>query len=194
VTFLFTDVEGSTRLWEEFPDAMRGALARHDALVQDVVAAHDGYLVKTTGDGVHAAFATARSAIDAALDARLALTREEWGDTGPLQVRMGLHTGASELRDGDYYGTAVNRSARLMSVAHGGQVVCSQATADLVRDDLDGSAQLTDLGEHRLRDLGTPEPTSVRGSHGSPRPSRSTPCRLERAPRHSALLGSSPST
>ena len=113
MTFLFTDLEGSTRLWEEFPDAMQDALARHDALVQDAVAAHDGYLVKTTGDGAHAAFATARAAIDAAIDAQLALTREAWGETGPLQVRMGLHTGVSELRDGDYYGTAVNRAARL---------------------------------------------------------------------------------
>jgi class 3 adenylate cyclase len=157
VTFLFTDLEASTRLWEEFPDAMQDALARHDALVQGAVATHDGYVVKTTGDGAHAAFTTARNAINAALDAQLALTREEWGDTGPLQVRMGLHTGVSELRDGDYYGTAVNRAARLMSIAHGGQVVCSQATADLVRDDLGATAQLTDLGEHRLRDLGTSE-------------------------------------
>ena len=101
------------------------------------VAAHDGYVVKTTGDGVHAAFATARAAIDAAVDAQLALARETWGETGPLLVRMGLHTGVSELRDGDYYGTAVNRAARIVSVAHGGQIVCSQATADLVRDDLD---------------------------------------------------------
>ena len=131
VTFLFTDLEASTRLWEEFPDAMQDAVAKHDALVQGAVADHDGYVVKTTGDGAHAAFTTACHAIDAALDAQLSLTREEWGETGPLQVRIGLHTGVSELRDGDYYGTAVNRAARLMSVAHGGQVVCSQATADL---------------------------------------------------------------
>ena len=82
VTFLFTDLVSSTRLWEEFPDAMRDALARHDALVQDAVAAHDGYLVKTTGDGAHAAFPTARAAIDAAIDAQLALAREAWGETG----------------------------------------------------------------------------------------------------------------
>jgi class 3 adenylate cyclase len=157
VTFLFTDLEASTRLWEEFPDAMQDALARHDALVQGAVADHNGYVVKTTGDGAHAAFATARHAIDAALDAQLALSREEWGDTGPLHVRMGLHTGVSELRDGDYYGTAVNRAARIASVAHGDQVVCSQATADLARDDLPDTITLTDLGEHRLRDLSTPE-------------------------------------
>jgi predicted ATPase/class 3 adenylate cyclase len=157
VTFLFTDLEGSTRLWEEFPDAMRDALARHDALVNGAVAAHEGYVVKTTGDGVHAAFATANDAVDAALAAQRALVSETWGDTGPLRVRMGLHTGTSELRDGDYYGAVVNRAARLMSVAHGGQVVCSQATADLVRDDLPAPAALVDLGEHRLRDLGTPE-------------------------------------
>jgi predicted ATPase len=113
--------------------------------------------VKSTGDGIHAAFATAWAAVGAALDAQRALQREAWGTTGALRVRMGLHTGAAEARGGDYYGTAVNRAARLMAVAHGGQVVCSQVTADLMRDELDGDIALVDLGEHRLRDLETAE-------------------------------------
>ncbi|HEX4532094.1 MAG TPA: adenylate/guanylate cyclase domain-containing protein [Acidimicrobiia bacterium] len=157
VTFLFTDVEGSTRLWEQHPETMRSALARHDEIIGRAIASHGGCVVKTTGDGFHAVFATAIDAIDAALAAQVALTQEGWGDTEAFLVRMGVHTGASELRDDDYYGTAVNRAARLMAVAHGGQVVSSQVTADLARDDLDEAVSLTDLGEHRLRDLGSPE-------------------------------------
>jgi predicted ATPase/class 3 adenylate cyclase len=150
VTFLFTDVEGSSRLWEAFPDAMQDALARHDEVVRAAIEAHNGHVVKTTGDGFHAVFATARDALEAAIDAQLALADESWSDTGPLRVRMGLHTGETELRDGDYYGGAANRAARLMSVAHGGQVVVSLTTEELVRD---GGYEFVDLGEHRLRDL-----------------------------------------
>src|SRR5215217_8274 len=117
VTFLFTDLEVSTRLWEEHPEAMKTALAHHDALLVRAVESNGGFLVKKTGDGVHAAFATAESAVAAAMDAQLALANERWPETGPLKVRMGLHTGSAELRDGDYYGTAVNRAARLMSAA-----------------------------------------------------------------------------
>ena len=93
VTFLFTDLEGSTRLWEGLPDAMREALARHDEILRDAIVAHDGYIVKMTGDGAHAAFATAHDAMNAAVDALLALRREAWRETGPLRVRVGLHTG-----------------------------------------------------------------------------------------------------
>jgi class 3 adenylate cyclase len=152
VTFLFTDLEVSTRLWEEHPEAMRPALARHDAIVRDAIEGSDGFVVKTTGDGFHAAFGTAHDAIDAAVAAQLALSEDHWAVTGPLRVRMGLHTCEAELRDGDYYGSAVNRAARLMSVAHGGQIVVSLVTSGLVRD---GSVELVDLGEHRLRDLAT---------------------------------------
>jgi class 3 adenylate cyclase len=106
--------------------------------------------VKTTGDGFHAVFATARDALDAGVTVQQALSAKPWGETGPLRVRMGIHTCEAEYRDGDYYGSEVNRAARLMSVAHGGQIVVSSATAGLVRD---GSVELVDLGEHRLRDL-----------------------------------------
>ncbi|HXY92985.1 MAG TPA: adenylate/guanylate cyclase domain-containing protein [Acidimicrobiia bacterium] len=157
VTFLFTDLEGSTRLWQEHPEAMKPALARHDEILRSAVAAHDGHVVKTTGDGAHAAFADARSALLAARAAQLALASETWGTTGPLRVRIGVHTGPAELRDGDYYGTAVNRAARLMSVAHGGQVVVSLTTEELVRDDLADGTSLRDLGDHQLRDLARAE-------------------------------------
>jgi predicted ATPase/class 3 adenylate cyclase len=157
VTFVFTDVVGSTRLWEEHPDEMHDALARHDELVRGAIEALGGHVVKTTGDGFHAAFAIASDAIEAAVAAQLALAAEPWSDPGPLRVRMGVHTGAGEVRDGDYYGTALNRAARLMSVAHGGQIVCSESTAGLARETLPADTAFVDLGVHRLRDLDVPE-------------------------------------
>jgi predicted ATPase/class 3 adenylate cyclase len=154
VTFLFTDLEGSTRLWEEHPDAMGPALARHDELLRSAIEAHGGQVVKTTGDGFHAVFATARDAVGAAVAMQLGLGAESFAETGPLRVRMGVHTCEAEYRDGDYYGSEVNRAARLMGVAHGGQVVVSSVTAGLVRGH---DVELVDLGEHRLRDLAAGE-------------------------------------
>ena len=116
VTFLFTDLEGSTRLWEQHPDAMRPALARHDALLRTAVEQHRGRVVKTTGDGLHAVFVTTRDALDAALAGQQALADEDWGAIGELRVRMGLHTGDAEAREGDYYGPATNRAARSSKV------------------------------------------------------------------------------
>jgi predicted ATPase/class 3 adenylate cyclase len=149
VTFLFTDLVGSTRLWQEHPDTMGVALARHDAILRDAVESHDGRVVKTTGDGVHAVFAVASDAIDSAVAAQRALLGESWGDPGDLRVRMGVHAGSAEQRGGDYYGPEVNQAARLMGVAHGGQIVCSGVVAEL----LDGQFELSDLGAHRLRDV-----------------------------------------
>ena len=157
VTFLFTDLEGSTRLWEQDPDAMRRALERHDALLRTAVEQHRGRVVKTTGDGLHAVFVTTRDALDAALAGQRGLATEDWGAAGDLRVRMGLHTGDAEARDGDYYGPATNRAARVMASAHGGQVVVSHATEEIVRDSLPEGVGLTDLGEHRLPDLARPE-------------------------------------
>ena len=154
VTFLFTDLEGSTRLWQEHPEAMKVAAARHDELLRDAIERHSGYVVKTTGDGFHAAFGAAHDAVDAAVAGQLAMGAEGWGATGALVVRMGVHTGPAELRDGDYYGTAVNRAARLMSVAHGGQIVVSLATEELVQE---RGVELLDLGEHVLKDLSRAE-------------------------------------
>jgi class 3 adenylate cyclase len=134
VTFLFTDLEGPTRLWEEHPEAMKDALARHEEVLRDAVESHGGYVVKLTGDGVHAAFGTAYAAVAAAVAGQVEMAAEEWTKTGSLRVRMGLHAGSAELREGDYYGTATNRAARLMSIANGGQVIVSNATEELVRD------------------------------------------------------------
>jgi class 3 adenylate cyclase len=157
VTFLFTDIEGSTARWEGAPDAMRVALARHDALIRAAIVEHHGHVVKTMGDAFHAAFSRAADAVAAALDAQQRLQAEPWGEIGPLRVRMALHTGAAEERDGDYFGPSLNRAARLMSIGHGGQVLLSQTTYDLVRDALPGGTCLIGLGEHRLKDLSRPE-------------------------------------
>jgi predicted ATPase/class 3 adenylate cyclase len=156
-TFLFTDLEGSTRLWQQHPDAMKTVLARHDELIRSAVESADGQVVKTTGDGFHAAFSSVSDGLKACLRAQQALLAERWGETGPLRVRMGLHTGEAQPRGGDYYGTAVNRAARLMSAAHGGQVLLSAAAASLTADQLPEGSSLLDLGEHRLKDLQRPE-------------------------------------
>jgi predicted ATPase/class 3 adenylate cyclase len=157
VTFLFTDIEGSTRLWEQHPQAMSEALARHDAILVDAVESSGGHVVKTTGDGLFAVFGRAEPALAAALTAQRSLVGAAWDPSCELQVRMGLHTGDAEFRDGDYHGSAVNRAARLTSAGHGGQVLVSGATAPLLAGRLPEGAELLALGEHRLRDLGQPE-------------------------------------
>jgi predicted ATPase/class 3 adenylate cyclase len=152
--FLFTDVEGSTRLWEEHGDAMRVALAQHDALLRESVESRGGAVVKSTGDGMLAVFEGPAVAIAVAVGAQRALESVVWGDTGVLRVRMAVHCGPATERDGDYFGTTLNRAARIMALGHGGQVLVSEAVAVLVRDvRLDADATLRDLGEHRLRDL-----------------------------------------
>jgi predicted ATPase/class 3 adenylate cyclase len=157
VTFLFTDIEGSTERWEQRTEAMQTALARHDALLRAAILEHGGHVVKTMGDAFHAAFSRAPDALAAAVEAQRRLIAESWDEIGGLRVRMALHTGAAEERDGDYYGPPLNRAARLMSAGHGGQVLLSQTTYDLVRDTLPAGASLLDLGEHRLKDLIRPE-------------------------------------
>ncbi len=157
VTFLFTDIEGSTTLWESYPQAMRSALARHDTLLREAIERCQGFVIKSTGDGMLAAFQFAPGAVDAAIAAQLALLAEPWSATGPLLVRMGIHTGEAHERDGDYYGPTVNRAARIMSLAAGSQVLLSTAAADLVRSWLPRDAELADLGLHRLRNIEQPE-------------------------------------
>ena len=156
-TYLFTDIEGSTRMWEEDPDRMRPALARHDAIARSTVERHRGVVVKKTGDGLHAAFTDPLDAVRATLDMQLALADPQATAGVRLQIRCGLHAGADEPREGDFYGTAVNRAARIMSTAHGGQVLLSQAVASLVGDRLPSGVELIDLGSVRLRDLAHPE-------------------------------------
>ncbi len=157
VTFLFTDIEGSIRLWDEHPQAMRPALARHDALLRQAIEDNDGAVFKTVGDAFCAAFAIAPDALAAALAAQRALHAEPWPEVLSLRVRMALHTGAAELRDEDYFGPPLNRVARLLSAGHGAQALVSAAAQELIRDALPASCSLLSLGEHRLRDLSRPE-------------------------------------
>jgi predicted ATPase/class 3 adenylate cyclase len=157
ITFLFTDVEGSTKLWERNPEAMSKALSHHDELIRNAVEAHDGFVFKTVGDAFYVAFSPAAEAVEAAIDAQKSLLTEEWEETGPLKVRIALHTGTAEERGGDYFGPTLNRAARLLSAGHGGQVLLSLSTQRLVRDQLPLGAELRDLGVRRLKDVLGPE-------------------------------------
>jgi len=159
VTFLFTDVEGSTVAWIRNPSVMRAALVRHDELIDTIVTQRDGVLVRPRGEGDSrfAVFPRATDAVDAATDMQIALCREAWPTDAPLRVRIALHTGEADLRSGDYYGPAVNHCARLRAIAHGGQVLVSSVTANLVRESLVTGISLRDLGEHVLKDMEQPE-------------------------------------
>jgi predicted ATPase/class 3 adenylate cyclase len=157
VTFLFTDLEISTQLWERHTQTMQAALARHDAILRHAIEAHQGVIVKPTGDGIHAVFAHAPNALAAALTAQRALQSEAWEAAGPLRVRMALHTGVAEERDSDYFGPPLNRVARLLAAGHGGQVLLSRATQELACDHLPADITLRDMGTHRLKDLTRPE-------------------------------------
>ena len=160
VTMLLTDVEGSTKLWEEHPGAMRRAIRRHHELAHQAIERHGGYRPPDQGEGdsVFAVFSVVPSAVACALDFQRALTAGPWPDQVTLRVRMALHTGALELRDGhNYAGLALNRCARLRAIAHGGQVLLSEATRALIAPELPEGASLKDLGVHRLKDLSLPE-------------------------------------
>jgi predicted ATPase/class 3 adenylate cyclase len=161
VTFLFTDIEGSTARWERHPQTMRAALARHDALLHAGIAAHHGVVLTERGEGdsFFALFARPSDALAAACALQQSLAAESWpAEVAPIHVRLALHTGEAGLREGsDYRGVAVNRCARLRAVAHGGQVLLSGATYELVRDQFPPAVSLRDLGEHRLKDLTRPE-------------------------------------
>jgi predicted ATPase/class 3 adenylate cyclase len=157
LAFLFTDLEGSTRLWEQHRQEMKEALERHDAILRHAVERAGGRVVKTTGDGMMAVFASAADGVSACVTAQHDLARESWGRTGPLRVRMALHVGEAAARNGDYHGPTLNRAARIMSAGHGGQVLLSAAAAALVSDRLPEGSALRDLGEHQLKDLGRPE-------------------------------------
>ena len=152
-TFLFTDIEGSTRLWEQEPSRMPVALARHDALARAAVERHRGSVVKMIGDGMHAAFADPLDAVLATVELQLALADPGATAGLPLAIRAGMHAGIVERRDHDYFGTAVNRAARIMGAAHGGQVLLSQTVAHLVAPRLPEEVRLRDLGAVHLRDL-----------------------------------------
>ncbi len=157
VTFLFTDIEGSTKLWEGHRGAMGPALTRHDALLRGAVAAHAGYVFKTVGDQFCAVFRRVPDAVAAAIEAQRVLQSEGWEVPGGLRARMALHAGIAEERDGDYFGPTLNRVARILSAAHGGQVLLSQAAWELACDELLPEVQVRDLGERPLKDLRRPE-------------------------------------
>ncbi len=160
VTFLFTDIEGSSRLWERAPDEMRESLVAHDRLCRDAVERHNGVVFKTVGDAVYSAFQRPSDALEAALDAQHAIRNYTWpAAIGAIHVRMAIHTGDCIARDGDYFGTTLNRVARLSALAHGDQILASSATEALLRDALRDRVALRALGSHRLKDLAQPEPT-----------------------------------
>jgi class 3 adenylate cyclase len=152
VTFLFTDIEGSVSLWERYPEVMPLALARHDALLRHAIESYGGHVFKTVGDAFCAVFVTAPAALAAALAAQRTLQAESWGDTGSIRVRAALHTGAAEARGGDYFGAPLNRVARLLEAGHGGQILLSAATEELVRDQLPEAVSLLDTDRFRVHE------------------------------------------
>lgn len=158
-TFLFTDVEKSTQLWESYPNEMPAALARHDSLAEEIILRHGGRLVKSRGEGdsLFAVFYQASKAVRAACDLQIAFTREIWPTADPLKVRIAIHTGEAQGRGDDYYGPAVIRCARLRGIAHGGQILMSESTFSLCDDDVLDEIEILALGSHRLKDLQQPE-------------------------------------
>jgi predicted ATPase/class 3 adenylate cyclase len=156
-TFLFTDIERSSELWETHPQAMGRALAQHDTLLRGVFADHGGHIFKTVGDAFCVAYPNTRDAVDAAIATQRALAANAWEETGPLRVRMAVHQGEAEQRDDDYFGPTLNRVARVLAVGHGGQTLLSHVAAEGVRATLPSEISLRDLGERRLKDLRQPE-------------------------------------
>jgi class 3 adenylate cyclase len=152
VTFLFTDIEGSTRAWETYLAEIRMALQRHDEIVSKGIESHDGAIIleRGEGDSVFAVFAPASDAVAAAFEIQRAFRKEPWPESVPLRVRMAMHTGEAGA---DYRGLHVNRAARIRAIAHGEQVVMSGVTAGIVKTQLPAGASLIDLGQHRLRDV-----------------------------------------
>jgi predicted ATPase/class 3 adenylate cyclase len=157
ITFVFTDIEGSTKRWDRDRAAMETAVRRHDAIMREAIAAYNGHVFKTIGDAFCAAFHKPEDAVAAMFDAQRALGAEDFSAVDGIRVRAAIHTGTADERDRDYFGPAVNRVARLLSIAHGGQTIISGVTSDLVDGLLPPLASLRDLGEHRLKDLSQPE-------------------------------------
>ncbi len=157
MAFLVTDIEGSTYRWEAFPEEMKSALERHDQIIRRAVVRHAGHIFHTAGDAFHAAFATPSAAVEAALEAQQALSAEDFTTTRGLKVRMAVHAGPVEARSGDYFGPGINRAARLLLIAYGGQVLVSGTVADMLQARLPKGSSLFDLGRHRFRDLSEPE-------------------------------------
>jgi len=153
LTFLVTDIEGSTRMWQAAPDAMQAALARHDAILRHGIESRDGHVFKTAGDAFFAVFSTPWRALEAALALQQALQAEAWPVLTPIRARMALHSGVAELRDADYFGTPLNHAARLLSAGHGGQTLVSAVTCELCHERLPAGMAMKSLGEHSLKDF-----------------------------------------
>ncbi|CAG0961081.1 partial Putative HTH-type transcriptional regulator, partial [Anaerolineae bacterium] len=163
VTFLFTDIEGSTKLWELHSEAMKAALVKHDSILKEAIESNHGHIIKTTGDGVHAVFTTAIDGVNASITAQRqlhsSLRQAQDGafiihpSSFALKVRMGLHTGEAELREGDYFGQTLNRAARIMSAGHGGQILVSDVVAQVAREHLVADVSFIELGEHYLKGI-----------------------------------------
>ncbi|MDT7713359.1 MAG: hypothetical protein QOG46_2117, partial [Pseudonocardiales bacterium] len=189
-TFLFSDIVASTRRWEDDPKSMTGDLARHDELLRTCVETAGGDIFSHTGDGMAAAFTIASDAIAAAVAAQRALAAAAWGAPGPLRVRMAIHAGVAQRRAGNYFGPPLNRVARLLGIASGGQMLCSHAAAELVGADLPAEVALIDLGEHRLADLARPERVFQVTYPGLP--SQFPPLSSLSAPRHNLPVALTP--
>ncbi len=158
LTFLFTDIEGSTIRWERYPEAMQTAIVHHDNLMYNIVEKHHGMVFKTVGDAFYVVFDSANNAINAAIEAQRLLSLAVWDeDINPIRVRIALHTGEAEHRGADYFGQTLNRVARILSSAHGGQMLLSQVTYRLIKDKTIHDVELLDMGEHRLKDIQSPE-------------------------------------
>ncbi|MGB8521262.1 MAG: adenylate/guanylate cyclase domain-containing protein, partial [Candidatus Tumulicola sp.] len=153
VTFLFSDIEGSTVRWESHREAMVDDLRRHDAILRRAIISSGGHVFKTVGDAFCAAFAVPAEAIVAAIEAQRALQRADWTRVDGLLVRMAIHTGSADARDGDYFGPTVNRVARLLAIGYGGQILVSRVTAELSEGSLQTDVTFRDLGEHKLKDV-----------------------------------------
>ena len=166
VRLLFTDIEGSTKRWEQDRLEMARRVAAHDAMARGIVDKHGGYVFKMVGDSCCAAFARPSDAVAAATDLQQEIARAPWNDPDPVRVRMAIHSGAPEERDRDYFGSSVNRVARLLAAGHGGQILVSKAARELVFEMLPEGVTLTDLGEHRLKDRTSAETIFQAASSG----------------------------
>jgi predicted ATPase/class 3 adenylate cyclase len=153
VTFLFTDIEGSTRLWESYPDEMKAALSDHDRMLREIVASNDGLVFKAVGDGMYCAFSSPTAAALAAIAVQQAFPPQSLTTGVTLKVRVALHTGEAQLRDNDYFGLSLSRTARILDVGHGGQILCSQTTEQFLRQSAPASVAIVSLGSVRLKSL-----------------------------------------
>jgi len=193
ITFLFSDIAGSTPMWEKMPHAMGQALQKHDAILRQAIESHEGHVFKTVGDAFHAAFATPENALNAAVAAQIAISTMDWGEIGQLLVRMAIHTGTADERDGDYFGASVNRVARVLALGNPGQILLSRTAADLLLASSAKDVSFLDLGDFELRGMTRSERIyqvvhpNLKSDFSPLRPSSITPTNLP--PQLSSFIG-----